>query len=107
MKTKNLKVRLSALQQQKNMAHDNCLRWASVYRVLESLIQNTTFKKESCVEDSMKHIREIYEKEEIKKLGKIQKEIEEIENQLLSQKSLVGNLIKLITKKIRRKKLWN
>ena len=101
MKTKKLKKRLSVLQQQEIILNDTVRRWASVYRILESLIANTPLKGEKYTEERMKNIREVYENQEIHTLVKIQKEIEDINNQLANQKSLRQNVINLITKIIK------
>ena len=101
MKTKKLKKRLSVLQQQEIILNDTVRRWASVYRILESLIANTPLKGEKYTEECMKNLREVYGNQEIHALVKIQKEIEDINNQLANQKSIRQNAINLIKKIIK------
>jgi predicted phosphoadenosine phosphosulfate sulfurtransferase len=98
MKTKRLKKRLTVLRQQEIVLQDTVQRWASVYRILESLINTTPLKGKEHTEHAMKNIREVYEREEIHELVKVQKEIADINNQVASHKSLCQSLIKLITK---------
>lgn len=101
MTKKNLKKRLSVLQQQEIILHDTVQRWASVYRILESLIKTTPWKGKEYTEDAMKNIREVYERQEVHELVKVQKEMADINNQLANKKSLRQNIIQLITKIIK------
>jgi hypothetical protein len=98
MKTKKLQNRLSVLKQQEIILEDNTLRWASVCRIFEIIINDIPSKMKNIEERSMTNIRNVYEKE-IHELVVIQEEIENINGQLMDQTSFYQNLIKLITRK--------